>query len=145
MVCIRYKHTCGFTLVELLVVLSIVLALLGLGVPKLVSTMGAMEFRRGVISTLNFLRQSHLDSIDKGSTLRLELEGNGLVRSDGKKFTLPSGLQLSLPSESEDSTAVVFHPSGRNTSQRLYINDMHNRRAEIILDPLSSLPECKYH
>ncbi len=68
---IRYKQVCGFTLLELIVVLSIVLALLGLGLPRMVSTMGAMEFRRGVALTINFLRRSHLDAVVKGDTLRL--------------------------------------------------------------------------
>ncbi|MFQ5956427.1 MAG: prepilin-type N-terminal cleavage/methylation domain-containing protein [Candidatus Brocadiales bacterium] len=145
MVRIGYRQAHGFTLIELLVVLSLVLAILGLGVPRVVSTMGAMEFRRGVVLTLNFLRQSHLDSVVKGDKLSLRLKENGLMRSDGKKFLLPSGLWLSLPLESKDSTLVVFHPSGRNASQKLYVKDTHNRRAVISIDPLSGMPDCRYY
>lgn len=142
---IRYKQAYGFTLLELIVVLSIALALLGLGVPRMVSTMGAMEFRRGVVLTVSFLRRSHLDAVVKGDTLRLKLEGNRLTRSDGREFPAPGGLRLSLPLESKDSTLAVFSPSGRNTSQRLYISDKHKRRAVISIDPLSSIPTCRYH
>lgn len=145
MATIRYRQACGFTLIELLVVLSLVLAILGLSIPKVVSTIGVMEFRRGVVLTQSFLRQSHLDSVTGGETISLKLAKNKLVRSDGKTFFAPKGLRFSLPPESEDSSLVVFHPSGRNANQRLYINDRHNRRAVISIDPLSGIPECKYY
>lgn len=139
----RYREIYGYTLVELLVLLCIVLALLGIGVPRVVSTIGAIGFRREVVITLNFLRQAHLDSVVSGHTLSLELEENELRRSDGKKFLLPAGLQFSLSPESKGSTLVVFYPNGRNYSQRFFINDMHNRRVVISIDPLSGTPECR--
>lgn len=145
MATIRYRQARGFTLIELIVVLSLVLAILGLGIPKMVSTMGVMEFRKGVVLTLSFLRQSHLESVAGGHTIHLKLVKNGLVRSDGKEFFPPLGLRLSLPPESEDSSLVIFHPSGRNASQKLYVNDRHDRRAVISIDPLSGIPECKYY
>lgn len=145
MITSRLRAPNGYTLIELLVLLSIVLTLLGLSVPRAISTIGAIEFRRGVITTLNFLRQSHLDSVVKGNTLSLKLEDDGLTRSDGKKFSLPAGLKLSPSPEGKGPILVVFYPSGRNSSQRFFINDTHDRRALISIDPLSGIPECKYY
>ncbi|MHC4277934.1 MAG: pilus assembly FimT family protein [Planctomycetota bacterium] len=141
----RCRQACGFTLIELIVVLSLVLAILGLSIPKVVSTIGVMEFRRGVVLTQSFLRRSHLDSVAGGQTISLKLVKNELVRSDGKRFFAPKGLRFSLPPESKDPSLVVFHANGRNASQRLYINDSHNRGAVIGIDPLSGIPECRYY
>ncbi|HHT9119481.1 MAG TPA: pilus assembly FimT family protein [Candidatus Hypogeohydataceae bacterium YC41] len=145
MVSTRCKKLSGYTLVELLVLLCIVLTILGIGVPRVVSTMGALEFRRGVMVMLNFLRQAHLDSVVKGNTLTLKLEESGLARSDGKKFLLPTGLQLGLSRDSKDPILAMYYPSGRSNSQRFFIKDIHGRSAAISIDPLSSIPECKYY
>jgi type II secretory pathway pseudopilin PulG len=140
----RHVKESGYTLVELLVLLCIVLAILGLAVPRLVSTMGTMEFRRGVVATMNFLRQAHLESVSKGKTLSIRLEDSVLQRSDGKKFLPPSGLEVSLVQDSKEPVLVVFYPSGRSNSQLFFIKDMSGRQAAVSIDPLTSIPECKY-
>ncbi len=145
MLSLRYRHASGYTLVELLVVLSIILAILGLLVPRAVTTLSSLEFRKGAALTLGFLRQSHLDSIVNGETLRVELEDRALVRSDGKRLLLPKGLQFSSPSESSGVPLAIFYPSGRNNSGNFFISDSHNRKAEISIDPLSSIPKCQYY
>lgn len=135
----------GYTLVELLVLLAIVSTLMGLGIPRVVSTLSAMKFRRAVVLTTNFLRQSNLDAVTNGDTLSLKLEANQLIRSDGKKFSLSDGLQFYMSPENKDNTIVIFYPSGRSSSQKFFINDIHDRKAALIIDPLSSIPKCSYY
>ncbi len=145
MVTIRFRQVCGFTLIELIVVLSIVLAVLGLGVPKMVSGMRVVEFRRGVVQTMSFLRQSHLDAVAEGSLLSIRLEGDVLTRSDGKALSPPKGLQFSLPPDSRDRTMVVFSPGGRSSGQTFFITGTHKRKAVISIDPLTGMPKCRYN
>ncbi len=145
MVSLRYRRACGFTLIELIVVICIVLAVLGLGVPKMMSGMRVIEFRRGVVQTMSFFRQSHLDAVAEGNPLSIRLEGDVLTRSDGKALSPPKGLRFSLPPASRDRTIVVFSPGGRSSGQTFFITGKHKRRAVISIDALTGMPKCRYN
>ncbi len=118
---------------------------MGLGIPRVVSTLDAIEFRRGVTLTVSFLRQSQLDAVVKGYNLSVKLEGNKIIRSDGKAFSLPKGLKIIPSLGDKDFTLVVFYSNGRSNSQKFFIRNVHGRTVTISIDPLSSIPECKYY
>ena len=120
----------GFTLLELMVVMLIALAMLGLAVPRFAAVLPGVELKAAARDTASALRYARTRSIASRTSVAVvfDLE-SGTYRLegatvDGRERTLGNGVELRLVtgrSEVREASvgAIRFFPDGSSTGGRV--------------------------
>lgn len=93
----------GFTLLEMLVVLTIAGLIGGIGFPRLQAVVTAQEWRTSVVSVSALLRLARAQAIRRGNVATVS------VAAGGREMRIDNGPAISLPAS---VTAVMPQPIG---------------------------------
>lgn len=101
----------GFTLLELILVVLIISALVGLSTPMFRKTLADMQFNQACMdlnSALNYARQAAI--LNKGEyQVKLNAgEGKFWIQPGGKAYSLPKEIKII-----SDKGQITFYPTGR--------------------------------
>ncbi len=148
--CSIFHGSPGFTLVEILLVVVIILIATAIAVPTFRGTFQSTQMRDAVRSTVRISRYARSQSILRQQPCVLDFT-NGLVRLScgggtngpaGEQITrrFPEDIQIadfeSVRSEN-DKKRVIFHASGMNDGFEVTLRDRNDRRTVIACDPYS--------
>lgn len=148
----------GFTLLELLVVLTLMALMAGMVAPRLVGTLDRMNVRSAAGRIVATLRYARSQAASEQRFFRVDIDLSGRTLTVAPASPLPEALAsrgtLSLPegvrfleaqsvsgASSSDTFTIRFSPLGRTTGGQLLIGDEAGRRLRVVLDPLTGLPE----
>ncbi len=134
----------GFTLVELLVVMTILAGLFALITPRVGGGREGLEFRGAVRNLVADLRRTRAFAIAHNRPARLVVDLAGRryrLEATGTERSLPPAANVTLLTAVEeivDATigAVVFFPDGGSTGGRVVI-DHKGRRSDVQIDWLT--------
>lgn len=119
----------GFTLTELLIVLTILALASSLVVARLPGQGGRVEARRTVQEVVSLVRTTRLDAAQNGrsSLLRFSEDDRVFSTSSDTRVLIPSGLKVSLVSSRNlGADGIMFHPDGSSSGGRIRIADDRN-------------------
>ncbi|MCB2101834.1 MAG: GspH/FimT family pseudopilin [Rhodobacterales bacterium] len=119
----------GFTLVELLVVLVILAAALGVAAPLMTRGAEQAQFRTAARDLAGALRRTRTQAIRLGQDTRFVIDLEARTYAEGragKPHPLPEGLNLRLVTvaaerQDERRGAIRFYPDGSSTGGRLAV------------------------
>ncbi|MFA7257659.1 MAG: type II secretion system protein [Kiritimatiellales bacterium] len=141
----------GFTLIEIMLVVVIILIAAGITVPKFKGTFKSTQMTDATRSTVRIARYARSLAILKQETCTLSFESNRLNLVCGTNTTapeasrkLPEDIQISsfenLADENRDSEGtrrVQFYPVGMNDGFKVTLNDGGDRRSTVVCNPIS--------
>ena len=134
-----YKHRSGFTMVEMLLVVIVLMVLAGLTIPNLKGTYSGFLLKTQVKDLSGLMRYAQSRAVTQGKHVRLEFntdflnywltqeddqstDGNGektynrITGQLGRKYYVPPELTI----ESEEAY-VEFYPNGKIDKTNLYV------------------------
>ncbi|MGR3179231.1 MAG: prepilin-type N-terminal cleavage/methylation domain-containing protein [Candidatus Anammoxibacter sp.] len=137
----------GFTLIELIVVLLIIGIILAVSIPKAFRGLESVKSRRLLSDIVMFLRETRMDALTKGETVKVlvKLEEGVFEVDNGKTFTIPEEAGISINVEDEylyievEETGFAFYPNGMASGAKLILSNNGNDMAVIYLDPFTGL------
>ena len=141
----------GFTLIEVMLVVVIILIAAGITVPKFKGTFKSTQMTDATRSTVRIARYARSLSILKQEPCTLRFETNRLMLVCGTNSAtpeasrkLPEDIRISafenLAEEggaSDGSRAVQFYPGGMNDGFKVTLSADETRRATIVCNPIS--------
>lgn len=144
----------GFTLIEIMLVVVIILIATGISVPLFRGSFQTTQMRDAVRSTMRLARYARSLSIIRQQRCELKFEKQAIILSCGSGTNGPSvetlvrrwpeDIQISEFENSSDSEAsteahrhVQFYTSGMNDGFELTLRDRNERQTTIICDPYS--------
>ncbi len=129
------KRSYGFTLLEILVVLTLMTLILAIIPPLVPNALGGAKIKsatRQIASGLNSARSEAI-SRQKETRLTLDVEEKTFqIGNRQKRLDLPEDTQLTLITAhteqlSEDRGAIRFFPDGSSTGGRIELGHEHNK------------------
>jgi general secretion pathway protein H len=131
----------GFTLLELLVVISIIAALLGLAMPAFDRAMPGASLRAEASEIAGMLREARSRAIRDDGSIAVTLDiGDRTVSIPGRRHRLPSRMGVSLLTGATEITRgggrILFHGDGTSTGGRLRLI-AGEEHADILVDWLT--------
>ncbi len=129
----RRLATRGFTLVELLVVLTIVALAASLVAPPLGRALGVGQLRSETGDIVTALREARSDAILRGMPVDFVAVGPSRWRLAGRQHDLPAGISysMSVPPAGHGAagtTFIRFFPDGRSTGGSVIVRNDRSRR-----------------
>jgi len=129
----------GFTLLELVVVLTVAGLILAVALPSFLGRGQPLETRRLVAQLEGDLRQARRAALlsHRGVGVRIDLARRELLSDSGALRRLPAGLDLTLEAarvlqQGAHSGGFWFYPDGSSTGGRLTLSDgRHSYRIEV--------------
>ncbi len=117
-------RTSGFTLVELLVVMVVLAALIGLALPAFDRVMPGAALRSEAAEVAALLREARSRAIRDDASLAVTLDlGDRAVAMPGRRHRLPERLGMTLLTGSTEITRgggrILFYGDGTSTGGRL--------------------------
>jgi type II secretion system protein H len=165
----REKSSCGFTLLELLVVIALMSLIAGMVVPRMAGSLDRMNARtaaRKVSAALRYARSqaaaeqipyvAFLDTEENairiGPLPREEASGfadsNNVSNPAMRSFSPPRGVRFQWVSEAEnrfsvskETNEILFFPSGGASGGRIRLSDEDGREYILSVDRLTGLAE----
>lgn len=137
----------GFSLIELIVVMALIIAALALFAPSFQNGLKSLELEGASRDLITRMKQARSEAIGKHKVLRIifrnEPEGSSYTLTNDyeeeiKTYPLPLGVVF----EWEDPEApdrVSFFPNGRSSGLRFTLKNERGRRIPIHLDPVTGL------
>ncbi|WP_340116986.1 GspH/FimT family pseudopilin [Pelagibius sp. 7325] len=120
----------GFTLLELIVVLTVAGLLLAIALPSFMGMRGPLETRRLVTLLENDLRAARRTALSRhsGVGVQIDLDRRELRSGDGTVRPLPPALEVTLEAAQSQmrgprSGGFWFYPDGSSTGGRLILSD----------------------
>ncbi len=114
----------GFTLVELVVVMAVLAALIGLALPAFDRVMPGASLRSEVAAVAALLREARSRAIRDDASLAVTLDlADRALAMPGRRHHLPEQLGMTLLTGSTEITRgggrILFHGDGTSTGGRL--------------------------
>jgi prepilin-type N-terminal cleavage/methylation domain-containing protein len=163
---IRLSSRGGFTLIELMIVLGIILILMGFGVPAFVRTMKKNDMQEAVDAVMEGLKLARATAIMQGTAAEFVLKGDGTVSVErvsgpatglgqfhGASGPAPSGYTAQLPESvgpellevnfqdhmTADAARVRFFPNGTSDEFTMVLRSAEGERRLIRLEIVTGL------
>lgn len=140
---LNHQNDCGFTVLELLVVLSIGILIFAVGLPRLTSNSKSTEFQLTVTSLRAHLTNARAEAMRSARNLQVEIDAETrAIRIGGDRFTAPVQGSAAIARSIDENTdltepvTIVFHPDGSATPGSLVITN-GSRRAVLSVDWLT--------
>ncbi|WP_310474878.1 prepilin-type N-terminal cleavage/methylation domain-containing protein [Sandarakinorhabdus sp.] len=101
-------ETSGFTLLEMLVVLTIAGLVAGIGFPRLQAQIAAQEWRTGVAQVRSLLRAARAQAVRSGGVVVVATaaDGRSLRMTNADALALPKSVAVAM------TQSITFHPDG---------------------------------
>lgn len=146
--------SCGFTLIEILLVLVIILIAAGVSVPLFRGTFQSTQMTDAVRSTVRMARYARSIAVIRQDVCTLCFKESLLTLSCGSGGTnsiepeisrrLPGDIRIShfenlagTDEKREDSHTVRYYPTGMNDGFKLTLGDANDRRTRVICNPVT--------
>jgi general secretion pathway protein H len=119
----------GFTLLELIVVLTVIGVVLAVNVPSLFASGRGLDTRRAVTFLANDLRQAQRHAVTAATGAGVEFDlARRQVRSGSATRALPAGLSISVTAARSQAAGdraggIWFYPDGSSTGGRVTLAD----------------------
>jgi prepilin-type N-terminal cleavage/methylation domain-containing protein len=145
------QYSRGFTLIEIMLVVVIILIAAGVAVPKFSGTFKSAQMTDATRSTIRIARYARSMSILKQETCTLRFETNRMTLVCGTNSAAPEASRKipediiisSFENPADDSRnsgegrAVKFYPAGMNDGFKITYAAGETRRATIVCNPVS--------
>jgi len=119
----------GFTLLELLITMMIMVAVLGVAIPQFSRSMTLLQLRKSTQEIAAVLRQARVTSISQSKTaeMTLYIEDHILRSSDSAlSYKWPSDIEVEMANREAfaitDEETIRFYPDGTASASRLEIS-----------------------
>lgn len=124
----------GFTLLEMLVVLTIAGLIGGIGFPRVQAVVTAQEWRTSVVSVSALLRLARAQAIRQGGVATVSVAANGReMRIDkGPAISLPASVTAVMPQP------IGFHSDGSARGSTVVVTG-NGRQTRILVAPATGL------
>lgn len=140
----------GFTLIEVMLVVVIVLIAAGVAIPKLKGTFKSTQMTDATRSTVRIARYARSLAILKQDTCTLRFETNRLVLVCGTNSATPEASRK-LPEDvqassfenlaedkiSDGTRSVQFYSAGMNDGFKVTLSTDEDHRATVVCNPIS--------
>ena len=140
----------GFTLIEVMLVVVIILIAAGITVPKFKGTFKSTQMTDATRSTVRIARYARSLAILKQETCTLRFETNRLALTCGTNTAIPEASRK-LPEDikisafenlaenggSADGRIVQFYPAGMNDGFKVTLSTDGDRHATVVCNPIS--------
>ena len=120
--CARLRRQHGFTLLELLVVMTVIALITTLAVPMIQNSLPGAKFRAAASDIRNALQQAHASAVreNRESWVQLDADARTYRRDTGPDIHLPDGAELSFVTARRELTDALagrirFYPDGTST------------------------------
>ncbi|CAH1386512.1 GspH/FimT family pseudopilin [Candidatus Nitrotoga sp. M5] len=141
---IKSRASAGFTILELLVVLTLMAMVYALAVPMISAGMPGTELKGAARQLAAGLRQARSQAVTRKveSTLTLDVEKrNFKVSGDQRQYALPAKLDISLFTAQSELLpdkigAIRFYPDGSSTGGRITVTS-GDRKYDVNVDWLT--------
>jgi len=147
----KYLIANGFTLIEVMLVVVIILIIAGVAVPKFKGTFKSTQMNDAVRSTVRITRYARSLAILQQETCTLRFETNRLALICGTNSAtpeasrkLPEDIQISsfenlagTERDADGTRRVQFYAGGMNDGFKVTLSTDNDRRATIACNPIS--------
>jgi len=141
----------GFTLIEILLVVVIILIAAGVVVPKFKGTFKSAQMTDAVRSTVRMARYARSLAILKQEACTLNFETNRLTLVCGTNSTAPEASRrlpedikissfennLGADRSSTENRTIHFYPAGMNDGFKVTFSADNDRRSTVVCNPIS--------
>jgi len=116
----------GFTLLELLIVLVIMVGAVGVATPFFARSMGTVNLNSGARELVVLLKKVANEAVITSESVRFKLDHENRlykVSNDKKQYPWPKEIAVSLtaPARDFDTNMIVFYPDGTTSGGRVLL------------------------
>jgi prepilin-type N-terminal cleavage/methylation domain-containing protein len=141
----------GFTLLEVMLVVVIILIATGIAIPSFRGTLGSTRMKDAVRSTVRVARYARSMAILHQEDCTLSFATNRIMLSSESgtlaERRLPDEIEITnfenLADNGENDRKVIYYSSGMNDGFELTMADEKNRRYTITCDPITGTVEVE--
>lgn len=148
---ILHRLSLGFTLIEVMLVVVIILIAAGVGIPKFKGTFKSAQMTDAARSTVRIARYARSLAVLKQEPCTLRFEDNRMTLVCGTNSAAPEALRK-LPQDIKISSfenlagtdggrpgerTVQFYPAGMNDGFKVTLSADNDRRTTVVCNPVS--------
>jgi len=133
----------GFTLVELLVTMVIMVAVFSVAIPQYAQSMSSLQLRKSTQEIAAYLRHARNQSITESRTVNLVVDADERAIRQGDTDTAyrwPADIEVTLAERqfalADEDNAIQFRPDGTATNRMLHVST-ERRQYTIAIDWLT--------
>lgn len=118
------KKSCGFTLIELIIVLAIMGIIAGVAVPRFAGSYDTIRFRKTMSELVSFLRASRIKAMGNAGIYHVTMDlHRGFCWNDDKEtLILPGSIEIftdKIEAQSDRLKVFAFFPNGTALEEKM--------------------------
>lgn len=150
------RQTRGFTLLEMVVVLTLIVAATVLAAPSFRNGLRTLELEGATRDLITRMKMARSEAVSKQQVFRLLFKEAGeqeqveyLLTDDYesplRSFHMPAGITVTsgLDQPREEALKVSFYPNGRSSGGLVVLTNGTGRTLEVEVDPVTGLGRVK--
>jgi len=145
----RHKFRTAFTLIEIMIVVSLMGLMLAMGMPSIVKTLRKEGMRKATDDMMEACKSARAEAILKQKTEELVIHPqDGTISAPGfKTATLPKNVEIQILGvnfvqyEQADEAKVHFFPNGTSDEFTMVLQDDQGQTRKFTLDIMTALPD----